>query len=79
MCPKFNSSTNQMITLSNSSIIDRLKLKFINVHRITIIAIILYMIFLIIFIIFNTFMCIWNIKINRKKYYMTSIINGFHF
>jgi len=72
MCPKMNNEKKKMIIMSNSSMTDRLKYKMIGFHRITIAAIILYIIFVIIFIIVNVFMCIWNVKVNRKKYFLTS-------
>jgi len=72
MCPKMNNEKKKMIIMSNSSMTDRLKYKMIGFHRITIAAIILYIIFVIIFIIVNVFMCIWNVKVNRKKYFLAS-------
>ena len=72
MCPILNSRSNEIIISSNSSFIDKLKLKILGLHRITIAAIILYTIFVILFIIVNVLMCIWNVTINRKKYFPTS-------
>jgi len=73
MCPKVkNHTTTKTIITSNSSFTDKLKSKIVGFHRITIAAIILYIIFVIIFVIANVLMCIWNVKINRKKYFLAS-------
>jgi hypothetical protein len=62
----------EIILTSNSSMADRLKVKFKGLHRITIAAVILYIFFVIMFIIVNILICIWNVKINRKKYFLAS-------
>jgi hypothetical protein len=72
MCPKINNIKKKIMITSNSSITDILKFKITELHRITIAAILLYIIFVIIFIIVNVLMCIWNVKINRKKYFLAS-------
>lgn len=58
--------------MSNSSMIDRMKSKLFSLHRITIAAIILYISFVTMFVIVNVLMCIWNVKINRRKYILAS-------
>ncbi|CAF1037718.1 unnamed protein product [Rotaria sordida] len=72
MCPKLHKIENKTITISNDSIIGKLKLKFIEFHRITIASIILYIIFVIVFIILNVLICIWNVKNNRRQYFLTN-------
>ena len=72
MCPKMDNTNTEIILTSNSSMIDRLKVKFMGFHRITIAAVILYILFVIMFIIVNVLMCVWNVKINRKKYFLAS-------
>ncbi len=72
MCPKINNIKKKIMITSNSSITDILKFKITELHRITIAAILLYIIFVIIFIIVNVLTCIWNVKINRKKYFLAS-------
>lgn len=72
MCPKITNTKTKIIISTNSSITDKIKSKILGFHRITIAAIILYMIFVIIFVIVNVLMCIWNVKINRKKYFLAS-------
>jgi hypothetical protein len=72
MCPKTVNTNTQIILTSNSSMTDRLKVKFMGLHRITIAAVILYILFVIMFIIVNVLMCVWNVKINRKKYFLAS-------
>jgi hypothetical protein len=69
MCPKMANTKTKIIITSNSSLTDKIKLKILGFHRITIAAIVLYIIFVIIFVIVNVLTCIWNVKINRKKYF----------
>ena len=52
--------------------IDRVKSKLFSFHRITIAAIILYMFFVTMFVIVNVLMCVWNVKINRRRYILAS-------
>jgi hypothetical protein len=72
MCPKMDNVKTKIIITSNSSMTDRLKIKFMGLHRITIAAVILYILFVIMFIIVNVLMCIWNVKIHRRKYFLAS-------
>ncbi|CAF0888633.1 unnamed protein product [Adineta steineri] len=73
MCPKATNNTKtKTIITSDSSFLIKLKSKISELHRITIAAIILYIIFVIIFIITNVLMCIWNVKINREKYFLAN-------
>ncbi len=72
MCPKMNNIENKIMITSNSSITDKLKFKINEFHRITLAAILLYIMFVIIFIIVNVLTCVWNVKINRKKYFLAS-------
>jgi hypothetical protein len=72
MCPIMDHVKTEIILTSNSSMTDRLKVKFMGLHRITIAAVILYIFFVIMFIIVNVLICIWNVKINRKKYFLAS-------
>ncbi|CAF1303346.1 unnamed protein product [Rotaria magnacalcarata] len=78
MCPKQNKTESKIKLTSKSPFMNKLKSKFAQLHRITIAAIILYIIFVIVFVIVNAFICVWNLKINRKKYILTngkSIVN----
>lgn len=52
--------------------LDRMKSKLFSFHRITIAAVILYIFFVIMFVIVNALMCIWNVKIRRRKYVLAS-------
>jgi hypothetical protein len=72
MCPKWNNTKTKIVITSNSSMAERIKSKILELHRITIAAIILYIIFVILFIIINVLMCIWNVKVNRRKYVLAS-------
>ncbi|CAF0938558.1 unnamed protein product [Adineta ricciae] len=67
MCPRVSNhtKTKSMIT-SKSTLIERMKAKLGEFHRITIAAIVLYFLFVIIFTIANVLMCVWNVKLNRK-------------
>ncbi|CAF4529146.1 unnamed protein product, partial [Rotaria sp. Silwood2] len=70
MCPKLNKIESGTIITSADSFIDKLRLKLSGFHRITIAAVILYIIFVIVFVILNVLMCIWNVKNNRRKYFV---------
>ena len=75
MCPKMNNVKPKILITSNSSTIERIKYKILEFHRITIAAIILYIIFVILFIIINGLMCIWNVKVNRRRKYLLASKN----
>jgi hypothetical protein len=72
MCPKLNHTKTETLISSNSTFKDRLKSKILGLHRVTILAIIFYIIFVIIFIFVNVLSFIWNMRINRKKDFITT-------
>ena len=72
MCPKTNGTKAREQLAANSTMIDKLKWKFAELHRITIFALVLYLIFVIIFVCVNVLTCVWNYTIRRTKHVKSS-------
>jgi hypothetical protein len=67
MCPKVNYTKIKSTISKNSTLIEKLKSKMLNLHRITILAIGIYIIFVIAFIFSNILLSLWKFTSDKKK------------
>ena len=67
MCPKIDQVVIKNSTDESQSRFDRWKMKFTELHRVTIFAISLYLIFVLIFVCANILTCAWHWTMRRTK------------
>ena len=66
MCPKLNQTRTTILITANDTLIERVKSKISQLHRVTIITIGVYILFVLAFIFSNILLSIWNWT-NAKK------------
>ncbi len=72
MCPKLKPTKIQHSTIGNGTLVEKIKSKLFNLHRITIVTIGVYILFVIAFLCSNIILSVWNSTIHRKKFLETS-------
>jgi hypothetical protein len=73
MCPKMNDTKiEKSLITENSTLIEKVKSEILNLHRITITAIVVYIIFVITFIFSNILLSLWNFTSEKKNHLIKS-------
>jgi len=72
MCPKINRTKIKSLTIEDNRLIEKIKFKIFNLHRVTIITIGVYILFVIAFIFSNILLSVWNWTSNRRNVLMKS-------
>jgi hypothetical protein len=73
MCPKINDTKiEKSLITENSTLLEKVKSEVLNLHRITISAIVVYIIFVITFIFSNILLSLWIYTSEKKNRLMKS-------